>query len=387
MTPHVLMLGAFAPSLTGFRGPLIRELVRRGWRVTAAAPDMDDATRRALQAMGAEVATAPLSRTGMNPLAELGGLVGLRRLFRRVRPDVILPYTSKPVIWGALAAARLGSRRPRVVAMITGLGYAFTPPARPSLRHATAAVAARVLYRMALRRTDRVLFQNPDDLALFTSLGLLPASTPAEVTAGSGVDLEVFAPAPLPPAPVFLMVSRLLGAKGVREYASAAVRLKARHPGAVFRLAGWIDPGPDAVAPEEVDRWIAGGVDYLGRLDDVRPALAEASVFVLPSWREGASRSVLEAMAMNRPVVTTDAPGCRETVTDGVNGRLVPVRDVDALAGAMEAFILDPSLAPRMGVESLWMARERYDVRLVNAQVIAALQAALSPPRSAPISR
>ena len=380
----VLVLAGHAPSLINFRGPLLAAMIRRGWQVTAAGPDMDAAMRDGLAALGVTPVEVTAARTGMNPLADLAYFSALKRLFRAERPDVVLAYTAKPVIWGTLAARAVGV--PRVVAMVTGLGYAFTPPGRPDPRHTVAILAARALYRLALPRADHVLFQNPDDRDLFDRLGFNPPPERVEVIAGSGVDLTRYTASPPPPRPDFLVLARLLRAKGVAEYAEAARRLKARYPEAEFRLAGPFDPGPDGVRPAEVERWVAGGVTYLGALDDVRPALAEAAVYVLPSYREGTPRSVLEALAMGRPVITTDAPGCRETVTDGVNGLLIPPRDVGALEAAMERFIQNPELIVPMGLASLKLAREKYDVERVNARVLAALEGSDAAPRASSIT-
>lgn len=367
---HVVVLASYAPSLTNFRGSLLEEMVRRGWRVTAVAPDMDTRIADALARMGVEAAPVILARTGLNPLADVAYCDAVRRLLKRLGPDVLLAYTAKPVIWGSVAGFLAGV--PRRVAMITGLGYAFTPPDRPGLKHGMISQAASLMYRLGLKLCDRVLFQNPDDRAQFVAMGLVRADR-TEVTAGSGIDLERFSPAPPPTGTSFLMIARLLGAKGVRQYAAAARILKTRWPGTDVRLAGWIDPGPDAVSRDELDCWIDQGLTYLGRLEDVRPALTNAAVYVLPSYREGTPRSVLEALAIGRAVITTDAPGCRETVQDGVNGFLVTPRDVDSLVEAMERFILDPDLAATMGARSLALARSKYDVRRVNDQVIAAL--------------
>lgn len=370
--PHVLVLASHAPSLVNFRGPLIREMIRRGWRVTAAAPDFDEATTAALRVLGATPADSPVARTGMNPLADLAYGRALIRLFREQRPDILLAYTIKPVIWGMLAARAIGVRRK--VALVTGLGYAFTEGAGDGLRRRLAEVAASTLYRLALPGADRVLFQNPDDRDLFLGRGLLRDRGQVAVVDGSGVDLDHYAPAPLPQEPVFLMIARLLGAKGVREYAEAALALKRRHPDARFQIAGWLDPGPDAIAETELRGWVEGGLEYLGRLDDVRPAVTAARVYVLPSYREGTPRSVLEAMAMGRPIITTDAPGCRETVEDGVSGLLVPPRDASALERAMEHLLRDAAAAAAMGRRSLERARSRYDVHRVNGQILAALE-------------
>ena len=368
---HVLLLASHAPSLTNFRGPLIAEMVRRGWRVTTAAPDFDAATRTGVAALGARPVDVPMARTGMNPLADLAYRNSLIALFRREQPDVLLAYTIKPVIWGLLAARAAGVGRS--VALITGLGYAFTDGTGGGLKRMIAGVMASSLYRLALGRADRVLFQNPDDRDLFLGRGLLWDRGQISVVDGSGVDLDHYRPASLPDAPVFLMIGRLLGAKGVREYATAALALKARYPHARFQLVGWRDPGPDTVDEAELQAWIAGGIEFLGRLDDVRPALAAARIYVLPSYREGTPRSVLEAMAMGRPVITTDAPGCRETVAEGVNGLKVPPQDAAALEVAMEQLILHPEQAAAMGQASLERVRARYDVHRVNAQILSAV--------------
>lgn len=365
-------MAGHAPSLINFRGPLIAEMVRRGWQVLAVAPDIDAETGAQLAALGARAKSMPLARTGMNPLRDLAYYRALVRLFRKERPNVLLAYTIKPVIWGLFAARAAGV--PGTVALITGLGYAFTDGVRSGLKRLLAVGAASALYRIALLSADRVLFQNPDDRDLFRSRGLIRDRGQITVVDGSGVDLDHYAPSRLPEEPVFLMIGRLLGAKGVREYAAAAVELKKRHPEARFQLAGWRDPGPDTVTEGELDVWIEGGVEYLGRLSDVRPAISAARVYVLPSYREGTPRSVLEAMAMGRPIITTDAPGCRETVIDGVNGFLVPPRNALALEAAMERMIENPDLIAPMSVASLDLARRRYDVNRVNAQILSVLE-------------
>ncbi|MFA7488539.1 MAG: glycosyltransferase, partial [Lysobacteraceae bacterium] len=175
-----------------------------------------------------------------------------------------------------------------------------------------------------------------------------------------------------PASPGFLMIARLLGDKGVREYAEAARRIRVDHPQAIFRLVGWIDANPDTISQAELDAWVdAGVIEFLGKLPDVRAAIAEAAVYVLPSYyREGTPRTILEAMAMGRAVITTDAPGCRETVVEGENGFLVPPKSVDALVDAMRKFITDPSLAQRMGARSRQIAEDKYDVRKVNAVML-----------------
>jgi glycosyltransferase involved in cell wall biosynthesis len=311
-----------------------------------------------------------MHRTGTNPLADLSTLFALRRLMRALKPGHVLAYTIKPVIYGLLAA-RLASV-PNRFALITGLGYAFTGEAT-GLRGALRAVVRR-LYALSLRGAHKVFFQNPDDRELFLSLGIVGKATPTAIVNGSGIDVSAYAVAPLPQGADFLLIARLLGDKGVREYVEAARKVRAQHPEASFSLVGWIDGNPDAIAQGELDAWVnEGAIRYLGRMDDVRPALAACSVYVLPSYREGTPRTVLEAMAMGRPVITTDAPGCRETVKDGDNGFLVPVKSVDALAEAMLRFIREPALREAMGRRSREVAEDKYDVHKVNAVMLRAM--------------
>jgi glycosyltransferase involved in cell wall biosynthesis len=272
------------------------------------------------------------------------------------------------VTLGAMAAAKVGV--PSFVALVTGLGFAFTEGG--GLKRHVSRIAASRLYRRAFRLAKAIIFQNPDDRDEFVRRGLVPQGAPVTIVNGSGIDLERFEPAPLTAEPRFLMISRLLGDKGVREYGAAAARLKARHPQASFRLVGYFDRSPDAIREEELADYRRGGVEFLGKLDDVRPAIAEANIYVLPSYREGTPRSVLEALAMGRPVVTTDAPGCRETVEDGVNGFLVPPREAGPLEAAMERFILEPELIATMGGRSRALAERKFDVRAVNRAIFAA---------------
>jgi len=226
----------------------------------------------------------------------------------------------------------------------------------------------RRLYRFSIGKAGKVFFQNPDDKALFEDVGILSPTADVVVVNGSGIDVDAFKQTPLPAGDmIFLMIARLLGDKGVREYAEAAARVREVQPNARFQLAGWIDEHPDAISRQELSAWIKdGSIEFLDYLDDVRPAIEASTVYVLPSYREGTPRTVLEAMAMGRPIITTDAPGCRETVIDGENGFLVPVRSVTELVAAMERFIDNRELAVVMGKRSRQIAEEKYDVHKVN---------------------
>lgn len=365
----ILLIAGLAESLINFRGQLIAAFQAKGLEVHVAAPGFDtpSKTRDVLQAKGVVVHHVPIRRAGTNPLADLMALWSLWRLMRRTRPDIVMGYTVKPVIYGTLAAWLAGV--PRRFALITGLGYAFSSDATGLRGWVKRLVQG--LYALALRHAHKVFFQNADDRALFRQLGLLRLDTPSVLVNGSGVDVERYSVAPLPVAPNFLLIARLLGDKGVREYAQAARVIKMSRPEVSFSLVGGIDENPDSIEETELNAWVReGSLDYLGQLSDVRPAIAECQVYVLPSYREGTPRTVLEAMAMGRAIITTDAPGCRETVVDGDNGFLVPVKSVDALVAAMERFIADPGLVGLMGKRSREIAEEKYDVHKVNAVML-----------------
>lgn len=357
----VVIVASLAESVSNFRAPLVRRMVQHGLAVTAVAPDLDSSSRSAIAELGARAELVRFARTGMNPVKDLLGIVALYRFFRREKPRYILAYTAKPVNYGLLAARFAGV--PTRSVMITGLGYAFTEGGEG--RRKIARMAARFLYGLSLPRATSIIFQNPDDVALFREQGLLSAASPVHLVNGSGVDCSQYAVSALPERPHFLMIARLLKDKGVREYAEAAARLRAQVPGATTSLVGWIDESPNSITRNELDGWCAAGLNFLGRLSDVRPAIAQASVVVLPSYREGTPRSVLEGMAMGRAIITTDAPGCRETVEPGVNGLLVTPRDAAALAQAMIALARDPARVVAMGTQSRRIAKEKYDADAV----------------------
>lgn len=365
---RVMVIGGYSPSLLNFRGPLLRALVQAGHEVVACGPEDDERVRDGLAAIGVRFRVYPLRRTSTGPLSDLKAWWAIGRLYREEQPDWVLAYTAKPVIYANLA--RLRQSKPQVFSLVTGLGYGF---GAESGRQRLVGRVVRALYRVALRFGAGVIFQNPDDRAVFQQQKLLPAGMPAEVVNGSGVDLDFFPPCDLPSRPVFLMVARLLIEKGVRDYCAAAREIKRQFPDARFELAGPLDSNPACVSQEELTGWMDEGlIDYLGVLDDVRPALARCRVFVLPSYyREGTPRTILEALAMGRPVITTDSPGCRQTVVDGDNGFLVPPRDARALAQAMRRMIEASSAeTERMAAASLALAREKFDVHKVNQRML-----------------
>jgi glycosyltransferase involved in cell wall biosynthesis len=368
MPKTIALIAHHAGSLLNFRGDWIRGLCASGARVLCLAPDYRDEDRVAVRRLGAEPIDYGLQRTGMNPVRDLRDAWALMSLLRRLRPDVTFAFSTKPVIYGTLAA--WAARVPRRVAMIEGAGFVFTDGDRPlGWKRRVLRRAVGWLYRLALSRAHRVIFLNPDDRREFVERGLAPAGRTV-VLGGIGVDLDVWALAPPVREPVtFLLVARLLREKGIVEYVEAAREVRSRNPGVRFLLLGGLDTNPGGLERTEVQSWVDEGIlEWPGHVE-VRPWLARASVFVLPSWREGVPRSTQEAMAMGRPVITTDAPGCRETIEDGVNGYRVPVRDTHALVQAMLRFVQDPDRIESMGVASRRLAEERFDVRRVNARL------------------
>lgn len=366
---RILIVAGLHSSLINFRGSLIKALCDAGMEVHAAAPRLtsNPMVMEKLNKWGVTCHDIYLQRAGINPATDIFGLLNLFHLIRVIRPDTFLGYTIKPVIYGTIATWL--ANVPNRFTLITGLGYAFTGESVGSRKFIQ--MIAKKLYALALSKSKLVFFQNPDDQALFKQLNILKPSIPSFVVNGSGVNISEYEPAPLPAQPRFLLIARLLGDKGVREYAQAAKQIKNSHPEVSFDLVGWIDENPDAIKQQELDAWVQEGIiNYLGKLTDVRPAISTCSVYVLPSYREGTPRTVLEAMAMGRPIITTDAPGCKETVIHKKNGYLVPVKSVDSLVVAMEAFINNPELVNTMGKKSREMAEEKYDVNKVNAVML-----------------
>jgi len=369
VTRLALLANQGASTLT-FRGRLLGAMAAAGHQVTVLTPPIPPDQERAFRDLGVDHRPIPLDRTGLRPLRDARSVLALTAILARLRPDIVLTYNIKPVIYGTVAAR--AARVPFRAAMITGLGHAFvdrSPRGRLLNR------LVRLLYRRALPHCDVVFFQNPDDLQLFRQHRLLGGAR-AVLVDGEGVDVDHFASVPPPAgAPTFLLVGRVIREKGIEEYVQAARRLKVSHPQARFQLLGPYDANPSALSREQVAAWEREGVlEYLGQTSDVRPFLAACTVYVLPSWREGTPVSVLEALSTGRPVVTTDVPGCRETVVDGDNGFLVPAHDPRSLADAMERFVLEPGLAQEMGRRSREIAVERYDVHKVNADLFRHLE-------------
>ncbi len=348
-----------------FRGDLIQAIRAKGYEVLVTGPDQTDMDK--IEALGVRFIKIPMNKTGTSIVGDLKYCHALYNLIKREKPDATLGYTVKPVVYGAIAAKKAGVRN--VNSMVTGGGYTFIAI---SLKAKVLGVIVRNLYRVGLGKADHVIFQNPDDFDEFCSRGLVRQEK-CSVVNGSGINTAYFTPVPLPEKPVtFFMLSRILKSKGVSEYLEAAKIIKKKRPGVRFLLLGKYENSmQDALDRDYVEAFIKDGiVERFEETADVRPYYAMCNVYVLPSYREGTPRTVLEAMAMGRPILTTDTQGCRETVKNGENGFLVPVKDIDALAEKMLWFAEHPERIPEMGAASRRYAIEKFDVNKVNADMI-----------------
>lgn len=355
-----------ADYVVGLRLPLLRYFANIGVDVIACAPNMEKIHIDNLGAYGINGRACRIDATGLSPFLDLLNFFKLFIFLSQEKPAIVLTNNAKPVIWATLAAALAGIDRR--YCLVGGLGYAFTPEqGAVSFRRRLVKYVMGRLYKAAFSVATAVIFQNADDRDELVTAGICPANK-AHVVSGSGVEIERYRPVELPPEqPVFVMVGRLVADKGVREYLQAARRVKQAHPNARFLLVGQIDSNPTSLQADELAAYVNDGiVEWPGAVADVRPWLQQANIFVLPSYREGVPRSTLEAMACGLAVITTDAPGCRETVDAGGNGILVPVRDVVSLVAAMQQLICNPEQRAVMGRNSRAYAERRFDTRIVN---------------------
>jgi glycosyltransferase involved in cell wall biosynthesis len=363
-------------NILNFRMGLIRALQEKGYRVVALAPPDEYGER--LAEHGVEYHALPMDKQGTSPLRDLALFGRYLAALSRIRPDVFLAYTAKPNVYGSLAAQALGIR---VINNVSGLGTAF-------IREGLITKVISSLYRLAFRRSATVFFQNGEDRDLFVERGLV-RNEKARLLPGSGVDITRFRPASGGPdggeaGPfTFLLVARLLWDKGVGEYVEAARLVRREAPDTRFQLLGFLDvPNRTAVPRGDVERWVEEGlVEYLGASDDVRPHIAASNCVVLPSYREGLPRTLLEAAAMAKPLIATDVPGCRHVVEDGVNGYLCRVRDGRSLADAMLRLVrLSAAERTRLGLAGRARIEAEYDERLVISRYLTAIEDAAPRP-------
>ena len=368
----IVVVGGKARSIMRHRGPLVRAMVQAGHDVVCTAPDNELAMADQIPTvLGARFEPVALRRSSTNPLVDARGVAELAALMRRESPDLVFSYTIKPVIYGSIAARIAGV--PQITSLITGLGAGFIAT---NARQRARRRVVTSLYQAALAVNHRIAFQNSDDAALFLELGILPDLSRVEVVDGSGIDLDHFARQPLPPGPLkVLWLGRLLNDKGLIELVDAMRLLRELCPQVQLSVLGLFDDAqPARLSREQVQGWHDDGlITFLGGTDDVRPYIAEAHVVALPSYREGIPRSLLEAMAIGRAILTTDAPGCRHTVRDGVEGFVVPVGNPKAIADAIARFDADPALVERMADAAHARARDTFAVDRINAAMFSAI--------------
>jgi glycosyltransferase involved in cell wall biosynthesis len=363
----ICIIGSDPRSLINFRGELIKSFVATGAKVYALASTASDIKKSEVEALGVTFVDMPLARTSANPFKDLETYRFLKQFFLKVKPDIVLAYTIKPVIWSGIALKTLPDTR--FYALITGLGQAFEGQ---SIKRKLLRAVVSFLYKKSLGYAIRVIFQNPDDLFYFVEKYICTYDKTAKVL-GSGVPTKHFIFSSLPNKPTtFLMVARLLKGKGVYQYFEAAKMVKVLHPQVSIQILGPLDSSPGGLNGDSFQALVRqGNVEYLGEALDVRPFLNACHVFVLPSfYREGLPRSILEAMSIGRPVLTTNAVGCKETVKEGVNGFKVPVKSSEALAKKMIWFIENSDQIGKMGIESRKMAENKFDVHKVNKEML-----------------
>lgn len=370
MAKKIVIFASSAESLINFRYHLIKKFLDSNHVVVACAPVIkkNEKALNMLHELGVKFISLNLKNTSLNCFNDFFVFKEFFKIIKNEKPNIVFGYTIKPVIYGSISArfCKVDS----IFSIITGLGYIFIGE---TLKLKVLRFFIERLYKIALKFNAKVFFQNPDDLDLFVSNKIVDKAKTVLIN-GSGVDLVHFVPLPLPDQIRFLFIGRLLRDKGIYEYVNAAKDLMRRYTDVEFLLVGDLDTNPTSITREELQKLIDEKVvKYLGHLDDVRVALAQASVFVLPSYREGTPRAVLEAMAVGRPIITTETPGCRETVEGVCNGFLVPVKNVDKLVKAMEKFILNPQLISKMGEESRRFVVKKYDVNNINQVILTSI--------------
>ena len=367
-----LIIGGECISLMKFRGELLKSIMINKYKVYACAGGNYDPIKNWFKEEGINFIPLQLNRTGINPISDLNYIFQLVKIIREVNPDIILAYTVKPVVYGLIASKICNIKN--CYALITGLGYAFIPSF--SFKKKIIKIIIFLLYKFSLKKAKSIFFQNQDDLKLFKDEKIISNFENSVIVNGSGVNLDYYKFKPLS-AKIkkinFLLIARLLKDKGIYEYVEAAKIIKKSYPERElsFSLLGSFDTNPSAITYNEIKKWTNKGIiNYLGETNDVRPFIEQCSVYVLPSYREGMPRSVLEAMSIGRPIITTNVPGCKETVVHGKNGYIVKMKSSNELVKAMSKMINNVKQLQKMGSYSRKLVAERFNVYNVNAIIL-----------------
>lgn len=356
-------------SLVNFRGPFIKELVSKGYDVECVSIEPNEEMEEKIQQLGAKYIQVSGDRVSTGVFSGFRMIADYKRLFKQRKPDICFLYMSKPIAFGGIAAV-LGKVK-HINILVNGMENAYY---RTGFKDFIVRCVMSTAYRFVSKRADNVFFQNRDDKKYFETHHILTKDN-ATVVGGSGVDMSYFKKTDLPPQPVVLMVARLLWSKGIREYLYAVNEVKKKHPDTKVLLVGGLDNNDEALSQEELDRYIeSADIEYCGYAHDVRPYLNRCSIFVLPSYHEGLPRCVIEAMSVGRPIITTDVPGCRETVIDGENGFIVNARDSEALSERLLKLVEDKELREKMAEASYLLCKQKFEVNLVNASMLSNIE-------------
>ncbi|MCA1021058.1 glycosyltransferase family 4 protein [Halobacillus litoralis] len=361
----IAVLSSHTSSLFWFRMDMMKDFIKKGHTVIALGSEPESEWKKVFEEYNIDYRQVYVERNSMNPLKDLKTLRSLINFMKMERPDRVFTYQAKTVVYGSVAAKINGISE--VYSLIAGLGSIFRGE---GIKNKLVKAIMKFEYWTACKCSKKVFFQNNDDKNEFIRNGLITDEKTVIIN-GSGVDLEKFKPTQFPEKPSFLFIGRLIKDKGVMEYLKACKDIKENYPHVRFLLVGPFDSNPSALKPDELKPYIEDGfIEYYGEQSDVRPFISQSTSYILPSYHEGTPKTVLEAMAMGRSIITTDAPGCRETVVDGLNGYLVKIKDTKGLANKMEYLVANPEINKKMGQKSAEVAREKYDVKIVNQTIM-----------------
>lgn len=364
----IAVLSSHTPSLFWFRMDMMKEFINKGHKVIALGDSNTTDWKDKFRENNIDYRQIYVKRNSVNPFVDIKTLVGLYKFMKAEKPDKIFAYQAKTIVYGSIAAKLNGITE--IYLLIAGLGSIFRGT---GFKNIIFKYFMKIEYRIACKYCNRVFFQNNDDKNEFINKGIIKADKVVIIN-GSGVNLEKFQPVPIPEETSFLFIGRLIKDKGVIEYLEACKSIKRKYPLVRCLLIGPFDSNPSALKQVELQSYIDNGiVEYFGEQSDVRPFIAQCSTYVLPSYHEGTPKTVLEAMAMGRSIITSNAPGCRETVIDGINGYLVEVKDIQGLVEKMMYLIKNPNVGTSMGEKSLQIVQEKYDVKVINSSIMEAM--------------
>lgn len=362
---RVLICASYGVSLINFRGDLIKEILAGGHEVICTSIEPASKIEAEINALGAKYYSISGTRTGLNFIQNLKELLAYMVAFYKLKPDVCFLYMSKPIVYGGISA--ILNKVGHINVFVTGLEVVFYST---GLKNAIVRLILKTFYRWIHKKCDNVFFMNHDDYNTMKKFHLISEEKAVFVN-GSGVNTDKFKKTALQSEDKVCMTARLVTSKGVREYVRAAEIVRNKFRNVEFLLVGGLDNNPEAIKDEELKEIIAqGNIKYCGYAKDVRPYLMECTIFVLPSYHEGNGRSIVEAEAIGRPVITTNAPGCKETVIPGYNGFLIPIKNSEAIAEKIELLLQNPRLKITMAENSYKLCKERFDVNKINQIIL-----------------